>query len=116
MTRVVVNPGNCGFTTTIEVSKVANRRARVVITSDCERVTELGESLTELDTWEVFKQYADNAIYKGASRCHLHITCPVPTGILKAIEVEAGLAVSCDVVIRFETQGTSSVFLSTQIK
>lgn len=105
MTRVVVNPGICGFITIIEVDKVAKRRVRVVITSDCEMVTKLGESLTELDQWEASKPRADCDVHRQASRHTLHSACPIPIGILKAIEVEAGLALPRDVVIRFETTG-----------
>ncbi len=103
MTKVTVDPGICGFITTIEALKVAKRRIKIVITSDCEAVSKLGESLTEVDLWEIFKKHLDSEIYKGASRCQLHGTCPVPAGILKAIEVEAKLALPRDATIRFET-------------
>jgi uncharacterized protein YaiI (UPF0178 family) len=103
MTKVVVDPGICGMQTTIEVDKVAKRKVKVVITSDCEMVTKLGKLLAEVDQWDVIKQYVDYGIYKAASRCDLHVTCPVPIAVLKAIEVEAGFALPRDVVIRFET-------------
>ena len=32
----------------------------------------------------------------------LHVSCPIPLGIIKAIEVEAGLALPTDVGIHFE--------------
>ena len=35
----------------------------------------------------------------GAKHC-AHAACPVPVGILKAIEVEAGLALPADVIIK----------------
>lgn len=105
MTKVIVDPGVCGFSTTIEVANVAKRRVRIAITSDCEMVTKLGESLAEVERWEVFKQHADCEIYKDASRCSLHATCPIPIAVLKAIEVEAGLALPRDVVIHFDTIG-----------
>ena len=102
MTRVVVDAGICGFRSKIEVISVAKRSVRVVLTSPCEMVTKLSESLTELDHREVFGHYMDSEIYKSASRCHLHITCPVPMAILKAIEVEVESALPRDVVVRFE--------------
>lgn len=103
MTRVVVEAGICGFITTVEVSKLAKRKVKVVITSPCEQVAKLGELLTEIDQWEIFKKRADCDIYKSASRCQLHVTCPVPIAVLKAIEVEVGLALPQDAVIRFES-------------
>jgi len=103
MTKVTVDPGICRFITTIEAIKVAKRRVNILITSDCEAVTNLGGSLTEIDQLEIFKKHLDSEIYKGASRCQLHVACPVPSGILKAIEVEAELALPRDANIRFDT-------------
>ena len=98
MTRVIVNPGHCGFTTTIDVGKVAKRRVKVVITSDCEMVTELAESFTtDVDAGQALKQGQALSEY-------VHATCPVPIAVLKAIEVEAGLGVPCDVVILFDSR------------
>lgn len=102
MTKVVVEAGICGFTTTVEVSKLARRKVKVVITSPCEKITKLGGSLTEIDQWEIFKKHVDCDIYQSAARCQLHVTCPVPVAVLKAIEVETGLALPHDFSIRFE--------------
>jgi hypothetical protein len=38
LTRVVVNAGICGFTTTVEVARTARRRVKIVLASDCEAV------------------------------------------------------------------------------
>lgn len=103
MTRVVITPGICGFTTTVEVTKQAKRRVSVRITSDCEQIARIGKSLKELDLWDTLKPRADSEVHRQASRHPLHSVCPVPIGILKAIEVEAGLALPRDVVIHFET-------------
>ena len=101
MTRAVVNPGICGMSATIEVGKVGKRRVRVEITSDCEMVTKMGESLVELDWRDALKPPVDSSIYKYASNCHLHASCPVPMAILKAIEVEVGIALPKSVVVTF---------------
>jgi hypothetical protein len=103
MTRVVVNPGICDKHATVEVVKVGKRRVRVEITSDCEMVTKMGKSLAELDHGDALKPHVSSSIYKCASRCRLHTSCPVPMAILKAIEVEAGLTLPRPVLIRFET-------------
>ena len=104
MTRVIVKSGVCGFTATIDAEKVADERVKVVITSDCGMVTELGESLTEIDQSEIFKKHIDSKIYKTASRCSLHVACPVPMAVLKAIEAEAELALPRDVVVLFDSR------------
>jgi hypothetical protein len=37
-----------------------------------------------------------------AAESGLHVSCPIPVSILKAIEVEAELALPTDVIIHFE--------------
>jgi len=103
MTRVVVNPGICGKSVTAEVVKVGKRRVGIKITTDCEIVTKMGESLAELDQRDILKPHVHSEVYKCASRCHLHAACPVPMAIIKAVEVEGGLALPRPVSIHFET-------------
>jgi len=102
MTRVVVDAGVCGFISVIEVTKSAKRKVKVTISSPCGQVMKLGESLAEVDQWELFKRHLECSVYQNASGCKMHLTCPVPVGILKAIEAEAELALPRDVHIRFE--------------
>jgi hypothetical protein len=105
MTRVVVNPGVCGKIATVNITKVGKRRIKVDITSDCEMVINMGELLSEVDQWEALKSHESSSIYKYASKCNLHISCPVPMAILKAIEVEAGLTLPRTIVVQFEATG-----------
>jgi len=103
MTRVIVKSGICGFISTVEVEEVDGESLKVVIDSKCPMVTELGKSLVEIDEGEVFKRHIDTEVYKAASKCHLHTTCPVPMAVLKAIEAEVHLALPRDVVVMFDT-------------
>jgi len=103
VTRAVIDPGICGMRAVVEVDKVARRKVRIKITSDCQKVRELGESLGELDTFEAFEKCVDCAVYQSASSCNLHVSCPVPMAILKTIEIAAGFALPRDVLVRFET-------------
>ena len=50
----------------------------------------------------VFGRMTDSAVYRSATQHLKHAACPVPSAILKAIEVEAGLAVPQDVIIKIE--------------
>jgi len=105
MTRVSVKPGICGFTTTIEIEKIDKKRLSCKITSDCKTVAALNGSLSEIDKWDVLKPRAESGLYLKLSEHPLHLSCPVPVGIIKAVEVEAGLALARDVSICFETPG-----------
>jgi len=102
MTKVVIQPGACGMLVTVEVEKKDKKTFAVTMTSECEMVRKLGTELTELVFMDAFKRLLDNPVYTKAAACLKHVACPVPTGILKALEVEAGLAVPRDVSIVFE--------------
>ena len=101
MTKVVVDPGICGFTTTVEVTRMSSRKVGITITSECEKVSELGTQLREVD-WSDALSLRETVWSTNPRECLTHITCPVPLAILKAIEVEIGAALPKDVVIRFE--------------
>jgi len=102
MTHISVEAGICGFTSTIEVSKLSAKRVRVDITSDCEMVSKLGEQLHDVEWRNALKLPENPLLCKCAHRCIRHIACPVPIAILKAIEVEVGIALAKDIVIHFD--------------
>ncbi|GAB4390228.1 MAG: hypothetical protein Kow0025_20800 [Thermodesulfovibrionales bacterium] len=104
MARAVIKPGACGLTTTVRVTKAQGRRYKVSVSSECEMVEKLGSELGELEMTDAFKRILDNPVYKNASACLRHVSCPVPCGVLKALEVEAGLAVPKEVSIKFEEE------------
>lgn len=105
MSTVHVESGICGFSTTIRVSKGERRKVGLAIESTCEMVDALGSELQELNMLEVMKNPINqNPVYMKASECELHASCPVPCGIIKAAEVELGLALKKDVKMKFVTE------------
>jgi len=100
MTKVVVEAGICGFSTTIEVVKLSSQKVKITFSSDCEMINKLGQQLEELDWQNLYHQQWDSSIY-GLFQCVRHVTCPIPLAILKAVEVETGVALPKDVIIRF---------------
>jgi len=48
-TKLVVDAGICGNTTTIDVVGLPSHKVTVTVTSDCEVVSKMGEELKELD-------------------------------------------------------------------
>ncbi len=101
MTKVRIDPGVCGFPTDVKISKKSGKVYSVSVVSECEMVQKLGEEISELDFSDAFKKILDNPVYRKGSICLKHVSCPVPSGILKALEVEAGLAVPRGVRIEF---------------
>ena len=102
MTRVEVNPGVCGLLCTIEVERIAKRTVKIAVTTDCEMVSELGESLMEAELGEIMQQPVESVVYRAASQCQLHAACPVPSAIIKGVEAETGLALPRDVAMHIE--------------
>lgn len=72
------------------------------ISSECERISKMAEVLGELDMFEVFKPLTESQVYRAAAQTVKHTACPVPSAILKAVEVAAELALPKDVVIKIE--------------
>ena len=101
MTRILIHPGACGMPATVEVVKKEGKIFAVKITSQCEMVEKLGSKLPELTMLDAFKRFLDNPVYRTGAICLKHVACPVPSGILKALEVEAGLNLPREVSITF---------------
>ena len=102
MVQVSIDPGICGFPTTVEITKIGKRKFRVILTTECEKLGQLASQIETLDLVDIFKQPKDSRIYAAVADCRLHPACPTPVGIIKALEVEAGTALARDVVIRFD--------------
>jgi len=101
MTKVIVNSGICGFTVTITAEKVSAKKIRLSFDTECEMVLSMLEDISQVDTLSVFSNHLANPVYRSAAKHIKHAACPVMSGILKAIEVEAGLALPKDASIVF---------------
>jgi len=104
LTRVHIDPGICGFPAVVEIKTVGKRQYSVVIKTECEKLTQLSEQVESLNLTDAFKQAKDSKLYSTVADCLIHPACPMPVAIIKALEVEAGIALARDVVIRFDTQ------------
>ncbi len=103
MARANVHAGICGFHTVVEARATDDpRRVKLTIESECGAIRKLAESLTEVDPFREFTFRRDMplTLEKAAEFCS-HAACPVPSGIIKTVEVAAGLALPADVTITF---------------
>ncbi len=101
MTKVRINPGVCGFGVTVSVQKDQDRNIRVSLDTECEMVKKMAEEIAFLDFRAPFSAIMHNPVYRSASKNLRHAACPVPCGILKAIEVELGACLPRPVDISF---------------
>jgi hypothetical protein len=99
LARAEIISGICGFTATVK-TRLEGRTCVVSVESDCDAIQRLGEELTEVDPFHeiTFRGEGPRTLRLGAKHCY-HPACPVPVGIIKAIEVEAGLALPADATI-----------------
>ena len=100
MARAEISSGICGFSTKVEA--VGNgKTCTLVITSDCKAMQKLAEELTEVNPLREISSRRETplTLQMGLKHC-IHAACPVPVGIIKAVEVEAKLALPADVTIK----------------
>ena len=105
MAKSEIHAGICGFKTVVE-TRTDGSNCAITIQSDCEAIQRLGAELQSVDPFrEIAHQgEAPLSLEIGAKYC-IHAACPVPVGIIKAIEVEAGLALPADAVIKVSKSG-----------
>ncbi|KNZ68538.1 hypothetical protein Tfer_2933 [Thermincola ferriacetica] len=99
MVKAKINSGACGFETTVQAEAGPDYLAGVKITSGCQHINKMAEKLGTLNVMsELFKK-GESQVLAAAKEILPHLTCPVPIGILKAIEASAGMALPKDVTI-----------------
>ncbi len=109
MARAEIFSGICGFTTQVEAHKTETGQIALSIESDCKAITKLGNALTEVDPYREFTYRGRGGqsplTHEMAAKYCSHAACPVASGIIKAVEIEAGLALPADVTIKLSKDG-----------
>lgn len=102
--KVTISPGPCKLKTIVEAEKIDRKTASIKITTDCKFYKPLEEELTQVDvSKELFGvPLAGGDVYAHCIKYCKHPSCPVASGILKAVEAACGLALPTDVSITFE--------------
>ncbi len=106
MAKIRINPGACGMEVIVDVAVKDKKSFTVSIISNCKMVEKLGQELNELTMMDAFRHIHVNPVYVKGAACLKHAACPVPSGILKALEVAAGLNVPRDVTMTFVDERT----------
>ncbi len=102
MATAEIDSGKCGYHTRVE-TWMEDETCRIQITSECSAIQRLAEALTEVSPYgEIsFRRKMPVTLEMGAKYC-THTACPVPVGIIKAVEIAAGLALPQDVHIQLK--------------
>jgi hypothetical protein len=103
---VKVMSGICGMLT--EVRATSDDQAGTIklqFNTRCESIQKLAGDLTEVNPFEEisFRGEGPKTLRMAARHCQ-HAACPVPSGIIKAIEVASGLALPKDAVIEVKKE------------
>ena len=108
MTTVNIFAGICGFSTEVTSTDKGNYKAELSIRSECPNWNKVNQIFAgkELDVMkELFKDKETGTLHSEVIDTALnmipHVSCPVISGALKALEVSAGLALPKDATITF---------------
>lgn len=105
MTKVALDAGACGFRIVVKADKIDNNSFTLRLISPCKMVKDLDSELADLVfSKDVFTRMMDSDVYRLCSKYILHTSCPLPSAMLKALEVEAGLALPRDVTMNLEKE------------
>ena len=104
MAEAKIHAGICGFETVVRTRR-QGKRCQVTIQSQCKSLQLLADNLTDVDPFQEIS-YAKSGpmTFQLAAKCRLHPACPVPAGIIKAVEVECRLAAPASASIQVTRQ------------
>jgi len=103
--RAVIDPGACGFTAAVTATVEGGRRASFTIESQCEHVAVLAAALAEHEPFDTYAEMDSRAESPLHTVCRESLKgsypwCPVPLGLLKAMQVASGLSLSDSMAVR----------------
>ena len=100
MAKAEISSGICGHVTMVEAT-MDGKTCKLNITSTCKAIQQIATELPEVTPVQEIsaKRAVPQTLQMGLKHCY-HAACPVPVGIIKAVEVEAKLALPKDVLIK----------------
>lgn len=101
MAKAEIYAGACGYATQVQASQNGSRTVHLNIESQCSAIQKMAAEISEVDPIQhiTSRRQVPPVLQAGLKFC-THAACPVPVGIIKAIEVAAGLNLPVDVTIK----------------
>ncbi len=104
--KICVDAGVCKMKTLITAKDNGMGLIEIDIKSDCPNVLRMSWKLEPMSPYaEVEAPFDQSSVYKLASDAIPHTACPVPAGIVKALEVAGDLGLKRDSSIHFVEEG-----------
>lgn len=108
MSKAEIFSGICGFHTVVKARMTGRNKCAVEIESECKSIQRFAAVLTEVEPYrEISFRKEGPLTLQMASQYCAHTACVVPSGIIKAIEIEAGLALPMDPSIKLSKDDES---------
>jgi hypothetical protein len=105
MARAEIDAGVCGHTTRVEATKTEGYNVKVSLESTCPHVQKIASEVGDVDAVrQIGLRGGLPPVLETAYKSCIHAACPVPAGLVKAIEVAAGLALPEDVSMRISKE------------
>ncbi len=102
---VATEAGVCGHQATIKAEKTEGYNVRVRIESDCPHVQRIAPEPLEVDAVrQIGLRGGLPPLLEAAYANCAHAACPVPSALIKAVEVAAGLALPSDVSMKISKE------------
>ena len=103
---VAVDAGVCGYKALIRAEKTTGYTVRLTIQTGCPHVQKIAPDPLEVDAVRQIGLRAGlPSLLEDAYACCAHAACPVPSALIKAVEVAAGLALPADVSLKISKEG-----------
>ena len=100
MATAEIHSGICGFVTRVEATLADDgQTVNLAIQSDCPAIQKIAADLAQVNAFREITYRGEGPQVLEAARRLRHTACPVPAGIIKAVEVAAGLALPAPVTI-----------------
>lgn len=102
MAEAKIMAGICGFNTEVKAELNDDGMVTLEIISNCPHIQKMSAALTEVDPYKEigFRRGNMPKILAAKPEFCPHAACPVPVGIIKAVEIASGLALPADVTIK----------------
>jgi hypothetical protein len=102
MSKAETFAGINGFNTTVQAS-MEGYKCKLTIHSQCDAIQCMAADLTQIEPFREisFRRNMPQTMESAVKYCK-HAACPVAVGIINAVEVEAGLTLPADVMLKIE--------------
>lgn len=101
--KVCVDAGVCRMVTRIHAVHQEDMMVRVSIESDCHHILKMSWGLKPINPYtEIESPICESEVYQLANKNLPHAACPVPSAIIKAVEVASDMGIKRDVTITIE--------------